>query len=468
MPNSALTLIELNQKIKFAIEQKFDSPVWVVAEINNITRHRSGHCYLEFIQKAKDYDQIIAKTRAVIWSTQFRMIESYFQSVTKSRLEAGLKVLVRVSVDYHELYGLSLNVRDIDPAYTLGDLERRKKEIIDRLVSEGVFDMNKELEMPLVVQNIAVISSSGAAGYEDFINQLDKNKYKYKFSITLFEADMQGNRTEETVVKAINQVFEADTEFDTLAILRGGGAKSDLSVFDNYNIAYLITQFPIPVITGIGHERDESVCDMVAYSKLKTPTAVAEFLIDHNQMFEANITELGEDIFVLAKDFIRTNQTYVTNLSIGINKTKNIISAKLDYCNQLFYKVNNLAKTQVKEENIRLLNYRNRITSTPKIKIKQEHNDLFNYNSKLTNASKGLISKALHIIDMHEQNVRLIDPVNVLSRGFSITKYNGKIINKNSNLKLGDNIETVTSKDRILSKIIEIDKVIAKGAKKQK
>ncbi|MDD4215854.1 MAG: exodeoxyribonuclease VII large subunit [Bacteroidales bacterium] len=468
MPNSALTLIELNQKVKFAIEQKFDAPVWVVAEINSINRHRSGHCYLEFIQKAQTNDQIIAKTRATIWATQFRMIESYFLSVTKSRLEAGLKVLVKVSVDYHELFGLSLNVRDIDPAYTLGDLERRKKEIINRLVAEGVFDMNKELEMPLAVQNIAVISSSGAAGYEDFINQLDKNKYKYKFSITLFEADMQGNRTEETVTKAINQVFESDTEFDILAILRGGGAKSDLSVFDNYNIAYLITQFPIPVITGIGHERDESVCDMVAHIKLKTPTAVAEFLIDHNQMFEANITEIGDDIFVLAKDLIRTNQAYVTNLSIGINKTKNIISTKLDYCNQLFYRVNNLAKTQVKEENIRLLNYRNRITSTPKIKIKQDDNDLFNYNSKLINASKSLISRALHVIDMHEQNIRLVDPVNVLSRGFSITKYNGKIIGVNSNPKLGDNIETITSKDRILSKIIEIDKVIAKGAKKQK
>ncbi|MDD2635661.1 MAG: exodeoxyribonuclease VII large subunit [Bacteroidales bacterium] len=466
MPNSALSLIELNQKIKFAIEHKFDSPVWVVAEINSITRHRSGHCYVEFIQKAKAYDQIIAKTRATIWANQFIMIESYFLSVTNSRLEAGLKVLVKVSVDFHEVYGLSLNVRDIDPAYTLGDLERRKKEIIDRLVSEGVFDMNKDVEMPLVVQKIAVISSSGAAGYEDFINQLDKNKYRYKFSIELFEADMQGNRTEETVIKAINQVFETETEFDVLAILRGGGAKSDLSAFDNYNIAYLITQFPIPVITGIGHERDESVCDMVAHQKLKTPTAVAEFLLDYNLMFEANITEIGEDIFVLAKDLIRTNQVYITNLSIGINKTKNIIAKNLDNCNQLFYRVNNLTKTKLKEENIRLLNNRNRLSSTPKIKIKQEDNNLFNLNSKLVNLAKGVISRDLHIIDMHEQNIRLVDPVNVLNRGFSLTKYNGKIIGENNNLKLGDNIETITSQNKILSKITEIDSLTAKEQKR--
>ncbi|MDD4150399.1 MAG: exodeoxyribonuclease VII large subunit [Bacteroidales bacterium] len=468
MSDSALTLIELNQMVKSAIEQRFDSPVWVVAEINSINRHRSGHCYIEFVQKAKAYDQIIAKTRATIWSTQFRMIESYFQSITKSSLEAGLKVLVKVSVDYHELYGLSLNVRDIDPAYTLGDLERRKKEIIDRLVSEGVFDMNKELEMPLAVQNIAVISSSGAAGYEDFINQLNNNKYNYKFLITLFEADMQGNRTEETVTKAINKVFEDDTEFDLIAILRGGGAKSDLSVFDNYNIAYLITQFPIPVITGIGHERDESVCDMVAHTKLKTPTAVAEFLIDHNLMFESNIIEIGEDIFVLAKDFIKTNQAYITNISIGINRTKNIISTKLDYCNQLFYRVNNLAKTKLKEENIRLLNNRNRLSSTPKIKITQEDNNLFNLNAKLVNSAKTVISRGLNVIDMYEQNIRLVDPVNVLNRGFSITKYNGKIIEKNNNFKIGDSIETITSQKKILSKITAIDSATAKGTKKKK
>ena len=239
MPENSLTLIELNQKIKSSIEHTFDSTIWLVAEINSINKHRSGHCYLEFIQKASDYDQIIAKARATIWATQYRMIESYFYSVTGSNLQEGIKVMVRVSVDFHELYGMSLNVRDIEPSFTLGDLEKRKKEIIDKLESEGVIDMNKELELPLAIQRIAVISSSGAAGYEDFVHQLDKNKYGYGFSTTLFEADMQGKRTEETIVQALSDIFDSEKDFDVVTILRGGGSKSDLSFFDNYNITLI-------------------------------------------------------------------------------------------------------------------------------------------------------------------------------------------------------------------------------------
>ncbi|MBN2776786.1 MAG: exodeoxyribonuclease VII large subunit [Bacteroidales bacterium] len=443
MHDSALTLIELNQQIKSAIEKRFDSPVWLIAEINSINRHRSGHCYLEFVQKAKNYDQIIAKTRATIWSAQYRMIDSYFQSVTKSSLEAGLKVLVKVSVDYHEQFGLSLNVRDIDPAYTLGDLERRRKEIIDKLKAEGVFDMNKNLELPTVIRKIALISSSGAAGYEDFINHLENNKYGYKFEVSLFEADMQGNRTEQTVTKAINDVFESGVDFDILAILRGGGSKSDLSFFDNYNIAYLITQFPIPVITGIGHERDESVCDMVAHTPVKTPTAVANLIIEHNLFFESQITEIGESIFVLAKDIIQTNSIYLTNLSLSINKTKNILVKKQDYYNQLFYKIYNTAKNKIRYQQNIINTSQSRISNTSKISIRHADNRITNYKTRLTGSTHVIINKNLQKIEMLEQNIRLVDPINVLHRGFSITRHQGKIINKKTKLSIGDEIETL-------------------------
>ncbi len=453
MPENSLTLYELNQIIKSTVEQKFNSPVWLIAEINSINKHRSGHCYLEFIQKATNSDQIIAKTRATIWSTQFRMIESYFQSVTKSELTEGLKVLVKVSVDFHELYGLSLNVRDIEPAYTLGDLERRKKEIIEKLENEGVIEMNKALTLPHAIQKIAVISSSGAAGYEDFVNQLQRNKYSYGFSVSLFEADMQGNRTEETVVKALTDIFDSGKKFDIVAILRGGGSKSDLSFFDNYNIAYLITQFPVPVITGIGHDRDESVTDMVAHTKLKTPTAVANFIIEHNLLFESAIIDLGEEIVFHVREFIKTNETYIANLGFGINKTKKTIISKQEHCNKLFFRLKQASQNKIRNEKYNLTINQNRILNVPKVKIKQNDTHLDTLNNRIKTTSGHVIEKISHNLEMYEQNFRLINPANVLKRGFSITKFKGNTINRNTELQPGDEINTIIYGKEIKSKI---------------
>jgi len=453
MSDNSLTLIELNQKIKSSLEHTFNSTVWLVAEINSINKHRSGHCYLEFIQKAKDYDQIIAKTRATIWATQYRMIESYFYSVTGSELQEGLKVMVRVSVDFHELYGLSLNVRDIEPSFTLGDLERHKKEIIDKLKSEGVIDMNKELELPLAIQKIAVISSSGAAGYEDFVHQLNKNKYEYGFSTSLFEADMQGKRTEETIVQALSDIFDSEKEFDIVAILRGGGSKSDLSFFDNYNIAYHITQIPIPVITGIGHDRDESVTDMVAHTKVKTPTAAANFVIDHNLLFESEIIELGDEIIQQVKDNIKTNDLYLTNLSMGIHRTKKIINEKQENCNRLFYRISNLAKQKINESGNNLQSKQSRIQNMPKVMLKQHEAELKGIQNRIKSGISYSFEKTSRELDMFEKNIKLVDPTNVLKRGFSITKHNGKVISKTTKVKAGDEIETVLEGKTITSTI---------------
>jgi len=453
MPENSLTLLELNQQIKNSIERNFDAPVWVVAEINSINKHRSGHCYLEFIQKSNDYDQIIAKTRATIWSTQYRMIESYFTSVTGSNLQAGIKVMVKVSVDYHELYGLSLNVRDIEPAYTLGDLEKRKREIIERLEKEGVFDMNKELDLPFAIQNIAVISSSGAAGYEDFNHQLESNKYGYQFKITLFEAIMQGNQTESSVVEALSKIFDSEINFDVIAILRGGGSKSDLSFFDNYNIAYHITQIPIPVITGIGHDRDESVSDMVANTMVKTPTAVANFIIEHNLLFESELIELGDLIISNIKDTIETHEIYLTNLSLGIHRTKKIISDKYESCNKLFYRLTNLSKNRININKTIFNDFENRITNIPKVHLRAHEASLERMHERIISESQYRILNAKQKLEMYEQNIRLVDPNNVLRRGFSITRHKGKVITKNSLLKEGDIIETLIDGKRLQSSV---------------
>ncbi|MBQ1732985.1 MAG: exodeoxyribonuclease VII large subunit, partial [Bacteroidales bacterium] len=230
------TLSELQHEIKESISEQFPFAVWIVAEINTLTRHKSGHCYMELVQKSKTSNSIIAQARATVWANKFSFISAYFESETDSELAAGMNVMLQVTITYHEVYGLSLNVIGINPTYTIGDMERAKKEIIARLINEGVFDMNKTQSFPAVVQNIAVISSSTAAGYGDFVNHLETNTYGYHINITLFEAAMQGEQTETSVLDALNRIGEEYENYDAVAIIRGGGSKNDLSWFDNYNI----------------------------------------------------------------------------------------------------------------------------------------------------------------------------------------------------------------------------------------
>ena len=279
MEKNKYTLLELSKLIGKTIENAFPGRYWLVAEINEIRENQNGHCYLELIEKDSEKDRIIARSRATIWANTWRMLKSYFETATSQPLGKGMMILVEVSVVFHELYGLSFNIRDIDPVYTLGDLERKRAETIKRLEQEGIINMNKELPFPVLPSRIAVISSPGAAGYEDFMHQITNNPGKYRFAITLFPATMQGDNTVSSVTEALEEIFEQESSYDLVVILRGGGSSSDLNSFDSYEIASHIAQLPLPVITGIGHERDRTIAGMVANTDLKTPTAVAEFLI---------------------------------------------------------------------------------------------------------------------------------------------------------------------------------------------
>jgi exodeoxyribonuclease VII large subunit len=453
-----LTLLELNKSIKKAIDVSFDTPIWIIAEINNINIHRSGHCYLEFIQKAKDGDKIVAQARGTIWSSQFRFISSYFLSVTNTNLDKGINVLVQISVDFHEIYGFSLNVRDIDPSYTLGDLERRKKEIIEKLISEGVFDMNRELMLPPVIQNIAVISSPGAAGYEDFLNQLSSNKYKYSFSVKLFEADMQGSNTEASVIKALNDIFSQNQNFDIVAIIRGGGSKTDLSYFDNYNIAYHITQFPIPIISGIGHDRDESVTDMVSHTKLKTPTAVANYIIDYNLIFENDVLQCYEEIISHTKDIIKTQEMYLAGMSLGILKIKDKLSASTENCNKLYYRLINSCNNLLKD-NLQIIDSSTkRLSTIPLAIINLENKELERKIYGLRKLQSQYFINQKQKLEGLEQRIRLTDPKNILKRGFSITQIADKTISADTEIISGDNLKTILFDKTIYSEIVKHEK----------
>ena len=257
-----ITLRELQRLVRQTLEERFALPVWVSAEISEIKINRSGHCYLELVEKGGDNGVPTAQARAVIWRSHYPRIAGYFEAETGQRLEAGIQILARVLVTYHEIYGFSLQITDMDPSYTLGDMERQRQRTIAQLQRDGVWDMNRETPLPAVVQR--VVSSANAAGYQDFCKELDKSPYR--FALTLFDAFMQGAAAEESIVEALCAVAARQEEFDAVALIRGGGSRSDLNCFNAYRLCSHIAQFPLPVATGIGHDKDTSVADMVAHT----------------------------------------------------------------------------------------------------------------------------------------------------------------------------------------------------------
>ena len=273
-----ITLSELQRRVRQALEERFALPLWVSAEIAEVKVNYSGHCYLELVEKGEGDGVPKAQARAVIWRSQYARIAAYFEAETGQRLAAGMRILAKATVNYHELYGFSLQLLDVDPAYTLGDMERQRQQTIARLQAEGVWEMNRQQAMPAVVQRIAVVSSSRAAGYQDFCNELAKSPYR--FCLTLFDAVVQGAADEDSIVDALSRIAAAGEAFDAVVMIRGGGSSSDLNCFNAYRLCNHVAQFPLPVVTGIGHDKDTSVADLVAHTALKTPTAVAAWLVE--------------------------------------------------------------------------------------------------------------------------------------------------------------------------------------------
>ncbi len=479
--NEQLKLSELNGRVKQAVALSFTAPLWVVAEISELKINRNGHCYLVLIEKEEQGDGIVAQAKATIWSYTFRMLQPYFESTTGQPLTEGIKVLVSVSVEFHELYGYSLNIRDIDPTYTLGDMARRRKEIITRLQADGVFEMNKELELPLVPQKIAIVSSETAAGYQDFMDHLTNNDGKYKFYTKLFPAIMQGNQAESSIIEALEQIYGHEDFFDVVVIIRGGGSQADLSCFDNYNLAYFITQLPIPVLTGIGHEKDDSIVDMVANTRLKTPTAVAEFLVNTLAKFDTTIDELNwhfaqkvDEILLEARSKIEFyTRAIAPILQEKITKT----NTKLD---QTIYKVDHLIRLFIQSKNyqlerteeaflqesknfsrkqLRILERSTTILSNAVKRISLHHKELIGRKVK---QSEQLIKKNLaeqfHFLELASQKAILIDPSKILARGYSITTYKGRALKTIEELKDNELIETRLAIGTIISEVKTISK----------
>jgi exodeoxyribonuclease VII large subunit len=443
MKAQSLSLSQLNLKLKTAISDSFADPLWVVAEISELRVNNSGHCYMELIEKAGDSDQMIAKIKATIWSFTFRMISPYFETTTGYRLDAGLKVLLKVQPEFHEVYGISLIVKDIDPSYTLGDLARKKLEILRKLKAEGVIDMNRMLNLPAVPQRIAVISSETAAGYGDFMDSLINNPQEYYFRTELFSAQVQGEKAAETIISALDRIYEKENEFDVVVIIRGGGSQSDLECFNNYDLVYHITQFPLPVISGIGHERDETITDIVAHTSVKTPTAVAEFLIDALIEFDDLLENYAEELANMAGEKIAGEKEKIFNLS---QNTVYLVHQKLNEENSYLitsFKRTELFSKQFKERKSDVLgNYSFRLGFDCNREIKSENTKLDLTAARIGRSLTNLLKSKNEQVFTFEQNLEYLRPEKVLMRGYSISSSGGRLVKNADDLKEGDELVT--------------------------
>ena len=390
------TLFELNRLVRETIECEMPNEYWVEAELSEC-RELRGHCYMELIEKDEQTATPIAKASAKCWASKWILVRPYFERTTGQRLVAGMKVLLKVYPQFHEAFGFSWIVTDIDPTYTLGDMARKRQEIIRQLKEEGVFDLQKELTLPLFCQRIAVISSETAAGYGDFCNQLADNPYGFQFQTQLFPAIMQGEGVEQSIINALERIY--DQPFDCVVIIRGGGATSDMSGFDTLALAEHVANFTLPIITGIGHDRDESILDMVSHTRVKTPTAAAALLIDHLKEVLDTVNNAQNSITRLVQQKLSTLSTQLSSVSEAIPRLFSIVKTRQE------------AKIDALQQRLPMLIERRLLAEN-------------------------------HRLQLMEEKLKALDPQLLLKRGYSITLHKGRAVKDATTLKAGDEIET--------------------------
>ena len=453
MKNS-LTLYELNALVRETLALEMPDEYWVEAELSE-AREVRGHCYMELIQKDEHSNTPVAKASAKCWASTWQLVKPHFMRVTGQEIHAGMKVLLKVYAQFHESYGFSWIVTDIDPTYTMGDMARKRMEIIRQLKEEGVFELQKELQLPMFCQHIAVISSANAAGYGDFVNQLENNEYGFRFHTQLFPAVMQGEGVEQSVIGALNKIFESlecRTEslefatanddsslftlhsslnkFDCVVIIRGGGATSDLSGFDTLALAEHVANFPLPIITGIGHERDESVLDMVSHTRVKTPTAAAAFLIGHLKAVLDAIEDAEQRISSIVRQQMDMEKIRLLHLSQQIPTLFSLVRSR-------------------QEASIDRLQGNLRLSVTRRLQEERHRLDIHSHN--LMPVIERRLLRERHQLDMLNEKLEALNPELLLRRGYSITLSGGKVVKDASILKSGDELETRLSKGTVRS-----------------
>lgn len=420
MQKTTLTLFELNSLVRDVLETTLDSLFWVEAELSE-AREVRGHCYMELVQKDIFSATPIARASAKCWKQRWQVLRPKFEGVTGQPLRAGMKVMLQVAVSFHEAYGFAWIVQDIDPTYTMGDMARKRLEIIRQLQQEGVFDMQKELTIPMFAQRVAVISSESAAGYGDFCSQLSNNDYGFKFYPRLFAAVMQGERVEQSVVAALNEINRHADDFDVVVIIRGGGATADLSGFDTLELAENVANFPLPIITGIGHERDESILDMVSNTRVKTPTAAAAVLIDNLVAVLSCINDYERRVALRVKQVM--------------DKERRRLDRSAERVPMLF----SLVKTRQEARLDRLMS---RMVSLVNHNVSTAGHRLQLASANLLPLVERRLERANNELGRLEFRVKALDPQLILRRGYSITLLDNKAVRHADQLKRGDHIVT--------------------------
>ena len=392
------TLFELHEHIRRVLALNLPAPVWVSCEIAQANEAR-GHCFLSLVQKDGASDQVIAQAEGVIWQSSLRKLRRKLGRTLDGLLQDGIEALLLVQVDFHERYGFKLVVEDIDPAYTLGQLELRRRQILERLENEQLIGRNRRHALPIALQRIAIISSETAAGLQDFLQQLQENAYGYRFDCQLFAAAMQGGQTEEEVIQQLRKIECRRAHFDCAAIIRGGGAKLDLAAFDNYELCKAIAESTLPVLTGIGHDVDEVLLDKVAHTALKTPTAVADFIVHRNMEFEGRLQQLGQQLRLLANHKTREAALWLERQEQAIQHfPRQLLNRQRETINRMAAELPRLARQRLRLEKNRL--------------------------------------------EQFEQLNQLLSPEATLKRGFSITLKEGKAVRSVQELKDGERITT--------------------------
>lgn len=424
-----LTLYELNALVRHTIEHTLKREYWVEAELSECRTSR-GHCYMELVQKDEHANTPIARASAKCWQSTWALAAPYFERTTGQPLHAGMKVRLKVYAQFHEAYGFAWIVTDIDPTYTMGDMARRRQDIIRQLSEAGIIDLQKSLALSPFTLRIAVISSQSAAGYGDFVNQLADSPYD--FQTRLFTATMQGEQVEQSVIAALNRIYESVDDFDAVVIIRGGGATADLSGFDTLALAENVAQFPLPIITGIGHDRDESILDIVSHTRVKTPTAAAQFLIALLDQTQQRIDACGERIARLAQTKLETERLRMARLSERIPTLFSLVRTR----------------QEARLERISLA-----LSALVQRRTDREQTKLENISHRLPTLMANRLQNERHRLHLLTQRAQTLDPTLLLSRGYSITTLNGKVLCSAAQLKPGDIIETRLAQGTIVSEV---------------
>ena len=405
------SLFELNEYVRRIIALNFKEKLWVKGEISQISESK-GHYYLSLVEKAEEGKMIIAESQAVIWARNYRRLQRKFKRELDVLLREGISVLLQIQVEYHERYGLKLIIEDIDPSYSLGVLELERRATINTLAELDLIELNRQLVLPSVLQKIALISSPQAAGLQDYVTQLEENPYGYYFQNHLFPASVQGINAEQEIANQVKKIALNPDRFDCLIIIRGGGARLDLKAFDSLTLSKAVAICPLPVLTGIGHDMNESIVDMVAHTALKTPTAVADFLIQNNVNFESQLNFIGEDLREFLQNKLKNDHLSLEQMSQLVHlKSENILTAQQRLLNFIEEEIPRQVKTNLKNEKLRLTHF--------------------------------------------EKMTKMLSPENILKRGFSITLKNGKIVQDIQQIQAGDRIQTILKDGTIESEVIE-------------